>query len=107
MDQVYEILLSNQGEEKNYIEMGQQNPYDTIVGFTKYSVDVCVGQVTSNGWKHLENYPNDFRVGIINMNYESIAIISIKVEKKFLFLVRFDYLRLLSGWMSHSICEQI
>lgn len=64
MDQVYENL-HNQNEEKNYITLGNQNPYDTFVGFTKYSVDVCVGQVTSKGWKELENYPNDFRVIII------------------------------------------
>lgn len=63
MDQVYEILYnSNHSEEINFVEIGDQNPYDMITEFAKFSVDMCVGQVTSNGWKQLENYPNDFKV---------------------------------------------
>lgn len=66
MEKVYEILYNNDhSEEINFVDMGDQNAYDMIAEFAKFSIEMCVGQVTSNGWKELDNYPNDFKV-IVN-----------------------------------------
>lgn len=63
MEQVYEVLYNdNETEEINFVDMGQQSAYAMVNEFAFFSIVMCEGQVTSKGWKELENYPNDFKV---------------------------------------------
>lgn len=91
MDQVYEsIYNSSDSEEINYVEMGDKNPYDMIAEYAKFSTEMCVGQVKSNGWKQLENYPNDFKV-INDRNEHNRTITTIYIGSQF-DLIIYDYL---------------
>ncbi len=63
MDRVYEAIYNpNETKEVNFVDMGHQSGFDTIAEFAYFSIVMCDGQVKSNGWKQLENYPNDFKV---------------------------------------------
>lgn len=100
MDKVYDTIYNNdQTEEINFVDMGSQNVFDQISEFSKFSILMCDGHIASNGWKQLENYPNDFKV------IEKQPSMDIHFTFLFWFSVRFDYLRLCNGWLSHRICE--
>ncbi|KAJ6644295.1 UDP-glycosyltransferase UGT5 [Pseudolycoriella hygida] len=70
MDQVYERLYNDvEAEEINFIDMGDKDPYGLLTEFGQFSEIMCYGQVTSNGWKELENYPSDFKFDLIIYDY--------------------------------------
>lgn len=64
MEKVYQTIYNPDAEKINFVEMGDQNVYDWLSEFAGFSIATCVGHVTSDGWKQLENYPNDFKVFI-------------------------------------------
>lgn len=62
-EKVYEVLYNSQPEEEiNFVEVGDQNAFKQIIEFSKFSILMCVGHIKSEGWKQLEQYPNDFKV---------------------------------------------
>lgn len=62
MERVYYDLYSNEDEQYNYVEMGERPALEVVMEFSKMGVDVCTSHVSSNGWKQLENYPDNFKV---------------------------------------------
>lgn len=68
MDQVYDAIHS---KEVNLVDMGDQNAFSLIAELAQFRTETCVGQVKSNGWKELENYPNDFKVKMIKTNTDA------------------------------------
>lgn len=67
MDQVYaNAYNNNHSEQVNFVDMGDENPYNTIAQLAQFSTEMCVGHVTSDGWEELDNYPNDFKVIMIH-----------------------------------------
>lgn len=63
MERVYEIFYTNdRSEEINFVDLGDKNVFTQIQEYSKYSTDMCLGNLRSNGWKQLENYPDNFQV---------------------------------------------
>lgn len=63
MERVYETFHTNdRTEEINFVDLGDTNVFDQIQEYAKYSTDMCLGNLRSEGWKQLENYPDNFKV---------------------------------------------
>lgn len=60
LDAVYDHLHNSSDRSLDFFAIGQGNSFKQLFFDVDYLA--CEGAVKSNGWNHLLNYPNEFKV---------------------------------------------
>ncbi|GAB0099859.1 UDP-glucuronosyltransferase [Sergentomyia squamirostris] len=85
LDKVYEVLYdtsnADHGEDMDFMNMGQLNPFRQYYIFNSYCEQVITGCVKSKGYKELLDYPDGFKFDLIMYDHTIGPILLPFVEK--------------------------
>lgn len=62
LDRVYDHIYNSSDKLSDFFAIGQGSSFRQLQLFLDSAILTCEGSVISKGWKHLLDYPNDFKV---------------------------------------------
>ncbi|XP_055623109.1 uncharacterized protein LOC129766561 [Toxorhynchites rutilus septentrionalis] len=65
LENIYRLLHGNGENRNNIVKRSEENPFEATLSFYKFATVGCIGTVSSNGFKTLMNYPNNFHFDTI------------------------------------------